>query len=369
MNLKGDYSTLKNKLKLNFEFSDFIVSDFLGYNDETKFYIDVPIDGKIKSEIDFAQIIDNKENVLDYIDNIVENIGFEVKGGGGKIIFNKDERFNYAIDSFILEGNITGGLDSITIKNADFETAGQKTRLGLDVSGYKKYFFENSLKDLKIIFTSQINEFELVDLSKFWPRYLAEPAWQWCKDNLIGGQAKNGKFVFKFNYDEDKNKLYMSSLDGIADLIDGDLTYLEGMPVVNHVYGVAKFNNSSIDIYIDKGVSDGVMVNKGRVLLYDLNTDHNYIDIQINGNSTVSDALKFIDNPPLEFASSMGVNPENVFGDVDIELGLNFELHRALTPQEIKVDVKANLKDVRIENIADKKDLTADNLNVEVNSK
>ncbi|MBQ2811198.1 MAG: hypothetical protein IJF12_03410, partial [Alphaproteobacteria bacterium] len=271
LGLKGDYNILKNKLNLDFVFSDFEVSDFLNTGNENILRIDVPIDGKISTKIDFAKIIDNKEDVLEHLDTIVGNIDFKVNGGDGQVIFNNQEKFNYDIDSFVLEGNIAGGLDAVIINNADFETAGQKTRLSLDVSGYKKYFFENSLADLKIIFTSEIEKFKLADLSKFWPRYLAEPAWQWCKDHLIGGQAQNGKFVFKFNYDENKNNLSLSSLDGMADLIDGDLTYLEGMPVVNHVYGVAKFNNSSIDIDIDKGVSDGVLVNKGRVLLYDLN--------------------------------------------------------------------------------------------------
>lgn len=367
LNLNGDYDISDNKLRLGFVFSDFMASDFIGNKNSIR--MDIPIDGKINAEIDFAQIIDNKTDIIQHIDNIIKNVNFEVKGGDGKVVFNDEERFNYDIDSFVLEGNISGGLNSVIIKNADFETAGQKTRLSLDVSGYKKYFFEKSLDELNIVFTSEIDKFQLADLSKFWPRYLAEPAWQWCKDNLIGGQAQNGKFVFKFNYDEEKNALYMSSLDGTTDIVDGDLTYLEGMPVVHHVYGTAKFSPSSIDIDVDKGVSDGVIVNNGRVSLYDLNKDHNYIDIKINGNSTITDALKFIDNPPLNFASGMGISPEKVLGNVDIKLGLNFELHRNLTPEEIKVDVKADLQDVKIENVSDGKDLTAEKLNVEVNSK
>ena len=369
LGLSGDYGIKDNILKLDFAFSDFVVSDLLPINDGNGFRIDVPIDGKFSAQVDFAQIIKNKKNALEHIDRAIKNIDFTLKGGNGQIMFNDQERFNYAIDSFVLDGNIAGGLDFVKIKNAEFETAGQATRLSLDVSGYKKYFFENSLNDLKIVFTSEIDKFKLADLSKFWPRYLAEPAWQWCKDNLIGGQAQNGKFVFKFNYDDIDKKLYLSSLDGLAEIVDGDLTYLEGMPIVKHVYGTAKFSSSAIDIEIDKGVSDGVLVNKGRVLLYDLNKYHNYIDIRIDGKSSVSDALKFIDNPPLNFASGMGINPENVLGDVDINLGLNFELHRNLTPEEIMVDVKADLKNVKIKNIVDGKDLTADKLNVEVNSK
>lgn len=369
LELKGDYKTLKNKLLLGFNFSDFMVSDFFDNQDSNGLKIEVPMDGQITTEINFNEIINNKDDVISNIEEVIESINFKLKGGDGEVIFNNEERFNYAIDSFVLDGKISGGLDSVTIKNADFETGGQKTVLSLDVSGYKKYFFENSLTDLKIVFTSDIAKFKLADLSKFWPRYLAEPAWQWCKDNLIGGQAQNGKFVFKFNYDEDKKSLYMSGLDGKAELVDGDLTYLEGMPVVNHVYGTAIFGPSFIDIALDKGVSDGVIVTKGNVKLYDLNKEHNYIDIKIKGNSSITDALKFIDNPPLEFTSGMGIDPEKVLGNVDISLGLNFELHRALTTEEINVDVKADLKDVKIENVIDDKDLSAKKMGLEVNSK
>jgi len=362
------YQPWNDQLMLNFNFADFMLSDILnGWDNGLK--IEVPVDGRLSAKVNFGEILKHNDDLAKVPDTAVEEVGFEVRGGDGRVIFSDDEKFDYAIDSFVLEGNITGGLDAINISKAAFETGGQKTHLGLDISGYKKYFFEKSLEDLKIVFTADIAEFELDDLSKFWPRYLAEPAWKWCKDNLYGGLAENGKFVFEFNYDDKNNRLNMSKLEGQADVVDGNLSYLEGMPVVNHVYGTAFFDASSIVINVDKGVSEGVILTGGKVRLYDLDKNNNFIDIRLQGNSSIRDALKFIDHPPLNYAKGMGIDPDRVAGDVDIVLGLAFELYEDLKPEDIKVDIKAELSDVKVPEVFDGKNLTAKKMALEVNSK
>lgn len=365
----GEYRPESNKLALKFDFSDFVLSDIVSIFGTVYPKIEVPVEGKLSALIDFGEILAHKNNLVGGLGSAVEKIAFDVTGSAGEVVFNEEEKFNYGIDAFVLNGLISGDLNSISIKNADFAVGGQKTSLSLDISGYKKYFFEKSLEDLKVVFSADVQKFALDDLSKFWPRYLAEPAWAWCKDNLYGGNAQNGHFDFVFAYDAKRQGLTLSELRGQADVADSNISYLEGMPVVNHVYGTAFFSSSDIDIKVDKGVSEGVIITGGNVRLYDLDKDHNYIDIKIKGNSSVTDALKFIDHPPLNYAQEMGLDPEAVSGDVEIALGLNFELYEDLKPEEIKVDVKADLTQLKMPNVAEGKDLTAENMSVEVNSK
>lgn len=368
LNLAGKYQTFNNHLVLDFSFADLVLSDLISNISENMPKIDVPVDGNVVALIDFDDIMDGKRDLIGSLDVALEDLRFQIKGSDGEVIFNNEGKFNYGIDAFVLNGKIDSGLNSIKVSNADFTVGGQKTKLSLDISGYKKYVFERSLDDLKIVFEADVAKFKLDDLSKFWPRYLAEPAWEWCKQNLFGGYAENGKFVFTFGYNKDANGLDLLSLKGRADVVDSNISYLEGMPVVNNVYGVADFSSSDIDIKVDKGVSDGVIITGGNVRLYDLNKDHNYIDINIKGNSSVNDALRFIDNPPLNYAKEIGVNPDAVSGDVEIDLGLNFELYQNLSPDEIKVDVKADLQNLKYPKVLDDKDLTAEKLFLQVNS-
>ena len=104
LELKGDYKTLKNKLLLGFNFSDFMVSDFFDNQDSNGLKIEVPMDGQITTEINFNEIINNKDDVISNIEEVIESINFKLKGGDGEVIFNNEERFNYAIDSFVLDG-------------------------------------------------------------------------------------------------------------------------------------------------------------------------------------------------------------------------------------------------------------------------
>lgn len=367
LGLNARFHPLTSKLMMDFDFSDMVVSDLLHNISPNSPQIEVPIDGKISAHVNFAEVLKHKDDLVNSLDKAVEKITFDVRGGDGEVIFNEDEKFNYKIDSFALEGAVSGDLNSVTVENADFETGGQKTRLSLDISGYKKYLFERSLADLKIVFKTEIDQFALDDLSKFWPRYLADPAWQWCAENLYGGFAKNGAFTFVFKYDEKLRTLALEKLEGKAELEDGNISYLEGMPAVHHAYGTAHFSTSDINIQVDKGISDNVVITGGSVRLYDLDKDHNFIDINILGNSSISDALKFIDNPPLNYARNMGIKPDQISGDVDISLGLNFELKQDLDPKDIKVDIKADLTNVKVADISEGKSLTADKMSLEVN--
>lgn len=369
LSVNAVYRPVSDKLNIDFDFSDFLLSDLLNAFENNAPEMNLPIKGDFHFLVNFAQILQNKDDLINSLDKAVEKIVFHIKGGQGEISFNQEEKFNYAVDSFALDGKISGGFDSVSIENAEFEIGGRKTLLGLDIAGYKEYFFEKSLKDLKIIFTAQIPELPMDELSKFWPKYLAEPAWQWCKDNLYGGLFKNAFFKFEFGYDEKQNNLFLKDLSGKAEIENGNVSYLGEMPAVEHVYGEAFVTDSSIDVKIDKGVADGVIVDQGRVLLYDLNTPHNFIDIQIKGNSSISDALIFISHPPLEFTKSMGFDPEKIQGDVDLSLGLNFELHDHLKPEDVKVDVKAKLIDFKIPDVGDGKTFRSPELNLEVNSK
>ncbi len=348
LGVKAIYSPLNNGLTVKTSFADFLPADLVTPEPDSTFRINVPIDGSITALMDFNQILQHRDNLTEELDTAIKKINFNIHGHAGEVVFNEEEKFNYAIDSFVLDGSITGDMNKISIQNADFETGGQKTRLSLDISGYRKFLFERALDDLKIIFTAEIDQFSLPDLSKFWPRYLAEPAWEWCQKNLYAGTATDGRFTFEFGFSDKTRTFGLQKLDGKAYASDASISYLEGLPAVEHVYGTALFDESSIDIHADKGVSDGIILTDGNVLLYDLNKTHNFIKINLQGNSTITDALRYIDNPPLNFTKEMGINPNEIKGDVDIDLGLDFELSHDLKPDDVKVDVKAKLTDVEL---------------------
>ena len=366
------YRFINDEIKYTLNFSDLIITDLYNILVPIKGAIkavDIPVNGQLTAVVDFGNVLLHKDQFADTIGNNIKSINFAIEGGEGKIGFGDSDDFDYDVSAFNLAGNLYGGLDKINIDQAHFDFNGQQAELSLSAEGFKDYILKGDLENFKVNFTALVDGFPMNDLSLLWPKYLGEKAWAWCRKGLYGGNVSNGKFSFDFGWDKKSNSFKLKKLAGTADVADVNIFYLNGMPVIKNVYGTATFSQDKIDISVEKGVSDGVVLTSGNVLLYDLDKPENFIKINLTGNSTITDALKLIDNEPLGFTKNMGVNPEDVAGDVDIVLKLLFELKTDLKPEELKVEVKGDLRQVEYLGLSEGETFVADNMNLLVTEK
>ncbi len=369
------YRATDNKLAVQAYFSDLVPSTVIdNYVDEetrAKLYqINVPVSGKISTVVDFNEFKSGREDLIHAVEKAIKEINFQFEGGQGNIIFSaEDNQSKYNISSFILDGKINGGLDNIEIKDADFNLGEQKVKIGFTATGLGKMLLKSSLKALKMKFTADIKALKLNDLYIYWPRYIAPEAWEWCKDSLFGGDAKNAHFEFDFGYNSKSKKIDLTKLSGGAYIEDSNVRYINTMPMVTNVYGDFKVDSNSITITLDKAKSDGILLDSGMVRIYDLDKYNNYITIKLLSNSSIVDALKLIDHPPLNFTSQLGLKPDTMKGTADTELSLDFELKKDIGYDDVKVTVNSTLHDVEMSGIADDKIVKADELKLFVNNK
>lgn len=366
------YHLESNDIKLTLNFSDLVITDLYDILVPDKGEIravDIPVNGQFSALIDLGNLLKNKDTFADAISNSIKDISFAIEGGKGKIGFGDSKDFDYDVSSFNLNGHLHGGLDEVNIEKAKFDFAGKEANLSLSAEGFKDYILRGDLKNFALTFKADLGSFDVNELSHLWPRYLGEKAWVWCREGLSGGKISNGHFTFDFGWDKKSQSFGLLKLYGTADVADANLDYLEGMPVIKNVYGTASFSQDKINIKVDKGVSDGVILTDGYVLLYDLDKEDNFITIDLTGNSSITDALKLIDHQPLGFTSEMGINPKDVVGDVDIRLKLDFELKTDLKPEEVKVKVEGKLKQVEYLALSEGKTFIADALDLVVTEK
>ena len=368
------YRASENKLAVQAYFSDLIPSTIINnyVDDATReklYQINVPVSGKVSTMVDFNEFASNREDLIHAVEKAIKEISFQFEGGQGNIMFSgDDETSKYNISSFVLDGKINGGLDNLEIKNADFNLGEQKVKVGFHATGLGKMLLKSSLKDLKMKFTADIKALKLNDLYIYWPRYIAPEAWDWCKDSLFGGDAKNAHFEFDFGYNAKSKKIDMTKLSGGAYIEDSNVRYINTMPMVTNVYGEFKVDSNSITINLDKAKSDGILLDSGSVRIYDLDKYNNYISIKLVSNSSIEDALKLIDHPPLNFTSELGLKTDIMKGSADTDLTLDFELKKDLGYNDVKVKVNSVLHDVEISDIVDNKSITADELKLFVDN-
>ncbi len=363
----------KKDLNLKSYFSDVIPSDIVNSFVEEKqrkelYQINLPLSGSLETNIALKGIINERKKILDDLDNAVKKIKLQLEGGQGNIMFTSDEAFKYDISSFTLDGTIEGGLKQLKVSGAEFDLGGQKMTLGFEVSGLKNYILEDSLKDIKAVITANIKNLKFDDLPKYWPRYIGESAWKWCEDSLFVGTAKDGEFRFDFGYDKKKKAVVFQELKGKVYAEDLTVRYINTMPVITNVYGEALFDSNSITVNIDKGKSDGVILTGGYVRLYDLDKYNNYADIELKTESSVTDALRLIDNPPLNFVKDMKIPADRLSGDASTTVKLDLELKEDIEADEVKADVKSTLTNVTMKDVIDGKNLTSQALELSVNN-
>lgn len=372
--IEGKYRSMQQKLGLDFYFSDVVPNNVIGIflNPQLAqeiYRINLPISGRITTVIDIKKLLDTGDDISKLVDTVFNQINFQFEGGAGHIKFDNTPDNNYKISSFLLEGSILGGINQISIKDASFDLGKQKALLSAEISGLKKYFLEQSQQDLKAQFTAQVDEMEVNKLYDYWPKYIATPGWNWCHDSMRDGVIKNAKFVFDFGIDKSTGSFSFLNLDGQGDVDGVSIDYLTGMPKIINLVGTAKFTNHNIRIDASSGESEGIKIVGGYVDLYDLDKKDNFADISIDMKSSIRDALKMIDNKPLQYTSEMGLNPDSIEGFASTKLGLKFEMKQNLTPQEVNVNVVSDITDFSMNNVIKDKGIKASSLKLEVTNK
>ncbi len=358
--LNFEYRPTSNKLAAEIFAKDFVPYDFLGTTFGAN--INAPLSGKIQTLIDIEKIITHKDNVITAVEEAVTKIIFEFEGKKGNVTFEGLKDYQYNVSSVLLKGDIQGGLDKLEIKDAIFDADDQKIAISFSASGMKKLLLHNSTENIKLSIGAKTHSLPFDRLTQLWPKYISPEGWTWCNESLIGGLAKNVDFTFDFAYDKDKKNIAFQQLKGNVDVFDTSVYYLEGMPWINNVYGVASFNNDEIKIDIEKGISQGVSLNGGYVRLYDLAAYDPRIDILLKAGGSLQDTLKLIANKPLELTQEFGINPDVVKGYGDVELGLKFLLEDDIKIENIDVSLQATAEDVFIPDVLKDHDFSAPTL-------
>ena len=160
----------------------------------------------------------------------------------------------------------------------------------------------------------------------------------WMNENSIG-ILKNIILEVDFNiYDK---KIQIVDVSGNFKCEDVKISYMEGMPEITGINANAIIQNSKVSFDISSGNSSNLEVISGFVDLYNLDTDNEKAKINLNinsGNNYIVEYLKLTDIDPNNYNKL-----NDIFGNVDLNLELNFPLLVDLKADEINYSANAKI--------------------------
>lgn len=193
------------------------------------------------------------------------------------------------------------------------------------------------------------NFLSIKQLLTLWPKVLAADPRDWLAAHFKQATFKDLDFTFHISGTSGNDFLFPTKLEGSASVEDASLTYLDGMPGVENAYGKAAFALDSIDIHLERARTYDLKLKPGsRVHLFDLTKDTPQISVDLKGTGPLSDAIRLIDSPKLKLADDIGISPDQVTGDADVNFFLNVPIDENITEKDATIRVSASATDVNV---------------------
>ncbi len=195
----------------------------------------------------------------------------------------------------------------------------------------------------------RIEDLYLDHLAALWPENIATSAREWLTKNLRKGVLTEAKL--SLNGHGEKERFVIDDLKGTLDGEGTEITYLEGLPPAENVSAHAIFDRKGFDIKVLSGNIEHIKVQEGRVMISDLDTDNEFLSLEVKAKGPLADLLDVINHKPLEYSSYGGIDPKKAKGEGDVALQINFPLRADLQFKDVKIAAKGRFKQVALERL------------------
>ncbi len=216
--------------------------------------------------------------------------------------------------------------------------------------GYINWNPESKSADIHI--EAKGKDIALDDLRFLWPGKLAPTPWAWVTTNIKGGSAPFATLSLKGQSSilEQGIDFKISDLKGDIGISNATVKYMQGMPIVTQVNGIAHYDPANFNIDVASGKTLGLTLKPSKVLISKMDQEDQDIHLELNVEGPIRDALEVIDSPALQYAKMLGLNPADVSGNSISKTILDFPLGTAVTPSQVHVDTRAKMQNFFIKN-------------------
>ena len=262
-----------------------------------------------------------------------------------KIIFDLFVSGKFSYKSF-------KGEENLNLENTKLfgELIDERIVISFDFPHYSSIFSIGTTFNLRERFKPdiflKIDQINVENLLKIWPKDLSNSVYYWMNENSRG---VINNFFTKINFSSSNESFNLDKLDGKFDYMDVEIRYMESMPSIKMINGNAKINSDSIEFFVKNGKSEKLQIVDGYINLFDLDTDIEKADIDLRIKSKNDDVVSYLDNSPIDKKNFTKLR--KISGDTDVKLSLDFPLLLALQAEEIKYNADVKIFNAQINNL------------------
>jgi uncharacterized protein YhdP len=257
-------------------------------------------------------------------------IRFDLQSEGGMVELPRLGLAGLPIDAIRARGVLAADLEGVVVDQLSFASN------GAELSGQGEVAWRGGAPTLQADLEAKNATIDHV--AAFWPPGEGEEARAWVTENITGGVVSSARAKLRFGPGELGQKpLPEHTLAGDFAFEDLTVRFLDTMPPLVGVNGNATFTGQRMDFTVASGHLGDLAVDQGSVVITGIGIkgrDTTQLEIATRVAGPLPQALSLIDQPPLGFASKIGIAPDAASGRVVADLRIGMPLHKDLEPEE-----------------------------------
>jgi hypothetical protein len=221
--------------------------------------------------------------------------------------------------------------------------------------------------DFSVNIAADVANVPLARFNEIWPQGFAVGGRDWVIGHIPEGVIKTGKVrLSAAGRTDDPGALEIRSVSGAFDYSGLDVQYFPALPPVRAISGHGAFDASHMDLTIDSGLLQDVVVSNGTVVLTGFDRDDRAINIDLSLDGPLKTALSVLDMKPLGYAHDLGIAPMDVAGHIAMRANFNFPLVKTLEFRQVQLGAKGTLDGVAVAGAVGHRDVTGGMLAIAV---
>jgi uncharacterized protein YhdP len=257
-------------------------------------------------------------------------IRFDLQAEEGMVELRRLGLGELPIETVRARGVLAADLEGVVVDQLSFASNGAQ------LSGHGEVAWRGGEPTLQA--DIEANNATIDHVAAFWPQGEGREARTWVTENITGGVVPTARAKLRFGPGELGQKpLPEHTLAGEFAFQDLTVRYVDTMPPLVGVSGSATFTAQRMDFAVASGHVGDLAVDNGSVVITGIGIkgrDTTQLEVASHVAGPLAQALSLINQPPLGFASRIGIVPDAASGHVAADLRIGMPLHKDLEPEE-----------------------------------